>query len=144
MNEHARILVVDDDPDFLDYARTVLESNDYNVVLATGEEEAMAEMDAERPDLLILDVMMSRWDSGFQLMWKLKTDDRYSSIPILMVTAVDKEMRMDYASHAVSAHRTADDEEYLPVDDYLVKPVKMSELLSSVKWVLMHAKKQGA
>lgn len=144
MDQPSKILVVDDDPDFLNFARTVLESNAYKVVLAPGEEEALAEIEAERPDLLVLDVMMSKWDSGFQFMWKLKADDRHKAIPILMVTGVDEEVHIDYARHAVALHRTADDEEYLPVDDYLLKPVKTSELLSSVNTILKRAEKRAA
>jgi len=136
MNTHPRILVVDDDPDFLDFAKAVLDGDKYAIAVASGDEEALAELEREKPDLLILDVMMSRLDSGFQLMWKLKADDSYKAIPILMVTSVDKELNMDFASHAMGANRTADDESYLPVASYLTKPVKPAQLLASVERAL--------
>lgn len=137
-----RILVVDDDPDFLDSVRTMLESNSYQVAVAPGEDEALAAMEAEKPDLLILDVIMARWDSGFQLLWKLKTDDRYGEMPVLMVTGVDTETGMDFARHVNTAHRTPDDEAYLPVDGYIVKPVKTDQLLRAVERILRRRAKQ--
>ena len=142
MDGPAKVLVVDDDPDFLETTRIMLEGGCYRVAVAPGEEEALTEIEAERPDLLILDVMMSTWDAGFQLMWKLKTDNRYKDIPVLMVTAVDKEMHIDFAGHVNAPHRTAEDEQYLPVDGYIVKPVATAELLKSVKWVLEQAQRR--
>ena len=139
MNPLAKILVVDDDPDFLDSARSMLESGSYRVSGAFGEEEALIQIETERPDLLILDVMMSRRDSGFQLLWKLKEDECYKSIPILIVTGVDKEVHMGFARHA---ERGAPDEQgYLPVEGYLVKPLTTSTLLSSVKRILGRSEK---
>jgi len=136
MDRPARILVVDDDPDFLDSTRIMLQSSSYRVAVAAGEEEALAEIEAERPDLLILDVMMSKRDSGFQLARSLKSDQRYRAIPILMVTAVDKEVGLDFARHAKRAYHTPEEEAYLPADDYLVKPVTTAKLLGSVRRVL--------
>jgi len=143
MDRPAKVLVVDDDADFLETTRIMLEGGSYRVAVAPGEEEALTEIEAERPDLLIMDVMMSEWNSGFQLMWKLKTDDRYKDIPVLMVTAVDKEMHIDFARHVNTPNRTAEDEQYLPVDGYIVKPVATAELLKSVGWVLKQAERRA-
>lgn len=143
MNREHKILVVDDDPDFLDFARIVLDKRSYEVVVAPGEKEALAELEAEKPDLLVLDVVMSKWDSGFQFMWKLKTDGRYEDIPILIVTAVDRQTHIDFARHAYPP-RTAADEEYLPVHGYLVKPVKADQLLSCVRGILEYEARQKA
>ena len=140
----AKILVVDDDPDFLDSVRTMLENNSYQVAVAPGEDEALGAMEAENPDLLILDVMMSKSSSGFQLMWELKADERYRAIPILIVTGVDRRVRFDFARHASAASRTPDEKAYLPVDGYIVKPVRTTELLRSVKRILERAGKQVA
>ena len=139
-----KILVVDDDPDFLDSTRTMLESNSYRVAVAPGEDEAVAAVDAEKPDLLILDVIMARWDSGFQLLWKLKTDDRYEEIPVLMVTAVDAESGLDFARHVNTVYRTPDDKAYLPADGYIVKPVTTAKLLSSVQSIVEKPKPRAA
>jgi len=144
MGEPAKILVVDDDPDFLDSIRVMLETHSYRVAVAPCEEEALAQIEAERPSLLILDVMMSDWDSGFRFAWKLRADERYKTIPILVVTAVDKEVRTDFARHANSPFRTPDDESYLPVDGYIMKPVTTEGLIGSVKGILKHAERRAA
>ena len=115
MDRKTRILLVDDDPDFLDSTRRMLESAGYEVAVARGEGEALIKLEAKRPDLLVLDVMMSEWDSGFQLMWHLKMEERYEDLP--------------------------EDEEYLPVDGYLVKPVTVEKLLRTVEWILEHAER---
>ena len=146
MNQAARILIVDDDPDFLDSTRSMLEGASYRVSVAPGEDEALIEIEAERPDLLILDVMMSQWNSGFRFMWKLKADARYRSIPTLIVTGVDKEVHMDFAQPANKLHRDSDEEAYLPVAGYIVKPVTISVLLDKVAQILsrMVAQRRGS
>ena len=141
MSQSAKILVVDDDPDFLDSTRSMLESASYRVSVAPGEAEALVDIEAERPDLLILDVMMEEWNSGFRLMWKLKSDERYKSIPILMVTGVDKEVHMDFARDANKSYRTPEEEAYLPVAGYIVKPLTTAALLGRLKQILGQAEK---
>jgi len=140
-NRKARILVVDDDPDFLESTRTVLEAAGHSVATAGDDQQGLARLEAEKPDLLLLDVMMSRWDSGFQLLWKLKSDDRFASIPVLMLTGVDREMNVDYASHANSGLDA--DQEYLPVAGYIVKPVEPDKLTATVARVLGEAEKRA-
>jgi len=144
MQRQATILVVDDDPDFLEFAKEILESELYKVVLVTDEEAALSEIESEKPDLMILDVMISGLDSGFQFMWKLQADTRYRSIPILMVTAIDAELRIDFAQHANAVHRTEEEEAYLPVENYLVKPVKAAVLLDNVRSILKHTNTTAA
>ena len=108
MENKLKILVVDDDPDFIDFTRKVLEKDGYKVVVAPGEEEALALVKSETPDLMLLDVMMARIDSGFQFLWKLKSDEHLNQIPVIMVTAVDKKMKIDFAAHALKANQTRD------------------------------------
>jgi CheY-like chemotaxis protein len=137
MAEPAKILVVDDDPDFLDSTRAMLTGRGYRVAVAAGEEEALTEIEADRPDLVILDVMMSRCDSGFLLMCQMKADERYAAIPILMVTAVDTKAGMDFAGRA---GRAADDGQHPSADGYIVKPVTTAKLLSSVQSIVEQTK----
>jgi CheY-like chemotaxis protein len=134
MDAPAKILVVDDDPDFLDATRTVLEAASYAVTVAPSVSEALARMEAERPDLLILDVMMSEWNSGFTFLWKLRNQLPYGDIPVLMVTGVDEKTGIRFSEHACSG--LPEDEQYIPADGYLEKPVSASDLLANVRWVL--------
>lgn len=136
MEEKLKILVVDDDPDFMDFARDVLENNGYGVFVAPGEEEAIELVESETPDLMILDVMMARLDSGFQLLWKLKANEHLNQIPVIMVTAIDKKMKTDFAAHALKVNQTPEEKAYLPVADYIVKPIGPTELANRVKKAL--------
>jgi len=142
MDSPARILVVDDDPDFLASTRIMLQDESYRVAVAPGEDEALSEMAVEKPDLLILDLIMSKLDSGFQFMWTVKRDERFKDIPILMVTSVDRLLRTDFERRSDSPGLTTE-EAYLPVEQYLVKPVKATELVSSVESILARVEKRA-
>ncbi len=141
MDEKFKILVVDDDPDFMDFARRILEKEGYQISVAPGEEEALALVESETPDLMLLDVMMARLDSGFQLLWKLKAHKRFKQIPVIMVTAVDKKMKINFAPHAIKANQTPEEKALLPVVAYFVKPVEATELVSKVNKALESAQK---
>ena len=143
MAEPAKILIVDDDPDFLESTRAMLAGGGYRVAVSAGEDEALTGIEADPPDLVILDLMMSRWDSGLLLARKLKSDKRFGAIPIVMVTAVDKASGLDLARHAGCGDGSPSGQVCLPVDGYVVKPVTIAELLPCVRSILARAG-QGA
>lgn len=117
-----KVLIVDDDADFREVAASVL-SGTYAVSEAGGREEAIRALETERPDLVILDVMMESMSSGFDLAREIKK--RPDPPRILMLTSIDRETRIDFRSEAGNP-------DWLPVDDYLVKPVKPETLLEKV------------
>lgn len=127
--EQARILIVDDDPDITEVMRVVLENKGYTVDSAADGNEAMAQINSARPDLIILDVMMNTLREGFLLSRKLKKDPAYKQIPILMVTAVKEKFGINFKP-------AAGDEDWLPVEDYLDKPVEPNVLLEKVAALL--------
>ena len=127
--EEAKILIVDDDPDITEAMKVVLEHKQYNVSSAGGIEQAMESLKESLPDLIILDVMMSTPHDGFVLARQLKQDDNYKNIPILMLTSVKDKMGIDFES-------AAGDEDWLPVNEYLTKPVKPDVLLNKVEELL--------
>lgn len=124
-----RILIIDDDPDITEAMRVVLESKDYQVSSAEGGEEGLKKAKLKKPNLIILDVMMESSDKGFDVARELKSDKDYKDIPILMLTAIRDKMGLDFKNEA-------GDEAWLPVDDYLEKPLKPEELLSKVEALL--------
>ncbi len=126
MDEQKLILLVDDDPNFLDATETVLESFGFRIKRAMSPEECFNQLKIELPDLIILDVMMARLDSGFDCCRKLKADDRTKHIPILMLTAVDKKYPFDFGGAAGEA-------DWLPVDDFIDKPVEAMELVEHIR-----------
>ena len=122
-----RVLMVDDDPDFVLTTKIILESGGYDTRTAANDKEALAQMEKEKPDIILLDVMMKTIGDGVWLGQKIKGDKRYSDIPILMITAVNKE------SGTSSFHLDPNaDGDYLPVDGFLEKPVEPEALLREV------------
>jgi CheY-like chemotaxis protein len=128
----ARILVVDDDPDILLATRLTLKDAGHEVVEASNGAQALQQVKATHPDLIILDVMMDSTTEGFQMAFQLRSPDptseyaEFSHIPILMVTAI----------HSTTPLRFGPDEEYLPVDDFVDKPVDPAELVKKVEALL--------
>jgi PleD family two-component response regulator len=92
-DKRALILIVDD---FLEIHRLLLERTGYWVVTAADAAQALAKMELEAPDLVIADLMMASLDSGFSLAQNLKTDARYSVIPVIMSTSVSSALGMDF------------------------------------------------
>lgn len=121
-----KILVVDDDPDILEAISMILESQGYQVVTARDGVEGLANLKAEKPDLLILDLLMPKMD-GFAVCKELQDPRwaKYKDIPILILTSVREE-----ASRRRYELETGLE---LDVDDYVEKPVSPDTLLERVE-----------
>jgi len=124
----ARILLVDDDPDFLEMHRAVLENHGFQVLTASSGREGLDRVRAELPDLIILDLMMEQHDSGFSFSREIKLDPLFKRIPILMVTAVAE----------VTGYRFTSDEDgyWMKTDGFLDKPVAPDVLIGKVEQLL--------
>jgi CheY-like chemotaxis protein len=120
------ILIVDDDFDFLEINRIILEGAGYRVVTATNPAEALARVDAEAPDLVITDLMMTSIDAGFGFSAQLKGDPRTADVPIIISTSVSSQLGLDF--HPDSA----DDLATMNVDAYFDKPVDANALVVKV------------
>ena len=127
--EKAKIMIVDDDADYIYVVKTLLENEQYVVVTAGDKTEGMEKIRAEKPDLAILDVMMNAWQDGFEMSRQLKKDPQFKNMPVLMLTAVENRTGIGFKS-------TAGDPTWLPVDVFLDKPVEPEVLLSEVKKLL--------
>ena len=126
---NAKIMIVDDDPDYINVVKTILEKEQYIVVSAGDKTEGMEKIKTEKPDLAILDVMMDAWQDGFEMSRQLKKDPEFKNMPVLMLTAVENRTGIVFKS-------AAGDPTWLPVDVFLDKPVKPDILLSEVKKLL--------
>jgi DNA-binding response OmpR family regulator len=129
MPKKAKILIVDDDPDILTAIGAVLEARDYEVVTAPDGEEGLDKLRDEKPDLMILDLLMPKMD-GFAVCKELKDPRRakYSNIPILILTSVKEEAsRRRYELETGLA---------MDVDDYVEKPIDPYTLLERVEKLL--------
>ncbi len=127
--ENAKILIVDDDTDFAKGIQAMFEAERYDVILASDRDEGMHKTKTERPDLVILDVMMATWEDGFEMARELKKDPDSQQMPILMLTGVKQKTGINFKS-------TAGDSDWCPVDAFLDKPAEPDILLSKVKELL--------
>ena len=134
--ENAKIMIVDDDPDYINVVKTILEREQYTVVTAGDKTEGMEKIRTEKPDLAILDVMMNAWQDGFEMSRQLKKDPQFKNMPVLMLTAVENRTGIGFKS-------TAGDPTWLPVDVFLDKPVEPEVLLSEVKKFLSNKTVNG-
>jgi len=127
MTKQAKILVVDDDPVFVKATKTVLESKNYKVSTASDGDEGLQKAKDERPDLIILDIIMPTKD-GFTACEQLKGDPQLSNIPVIILTSfAEKGKETNIPS---SAGLT------LEAEDYIDKPVSPDELLKRVERIL--------
>lgn len=128
MKPKAKILLVDDDRDFLEMHKAVLKNHGYDVLTASSGHEGLEKVRAEMPDLIILDLMMEKHDSGFSFSKEIKTDPLFKKIPILMVTAV---------AEATGYHFSLKEDGYwMKTDDFLDKPVMPDLLVNRVEKLL--------
>lgn len=130
MERKVKILLVDDDPDFVAATKVVLESKPYEVIVAYDGDEGLEKAKDDRPDLIILDVIMPVKD-GFMVCQQLKKDPQLSSIPVLMLTAFSE--KFGETSVSLSQGLT------LEAEDFIDKPVTPAELLLRVERLLKKA-----
>lgn len=136
MKINPKILIVDDDLDFIEISRLHLEAKGYRVLSACNGKEGWKKAEKEKPDLIIMDLMMEELDAGMALSQKIKNHPHLASIPILMLTSISRDTGMDFTP------RTGDDFKKLRVDDFHSKPIKAKTLLEKVE-NLLH-RKEGA
>lgn len=118
----AKVLVVDDDPDFVEIARTVLAANGHVVITASSGDQGLARVRADKPDIVLLDVMMASVLDGLHVSQVMRDDPALKAIPIVMVSSI--------ASTPHAALFPTD--EYVAVDGWISKPVSPAELLKTV------------
>jgi len=120
----AKILLVDDDLDFVEATKTVLEGGSYEVIVAYEGEEGLKKAREENPDLVLLDIIMPVKD-GFTAAEQFKKDPQLSNIPVLMLTS--------YATRGQETSIPRSRGFDLDAEDYIEKPVTPEELLSRVQ-----------
>jgi DNA-binding response OmpR family regulator len=119
-----KILIVDDDPDIVDAGRLVLEREGYEVIGASNRADGMKRLEEDKPDLLILDVMMEEPDDGLRMAREIRKNG--NELPIIMLTSVNAAMGLNIDK----------DGEIVPVDEFQPKPVEPQTLIAKVKKLL--------
>jgi len=124
MTKKAKILLIDDDIDFVDATKTVLESASYEVIVAHEGNDGLKKSREENPDLILLDVIMPIKD-GFTAAEQLKKDPKLSKIPVLMLTG--------FSAKSPGSGIPVGRGYSLEVEDYIEKPATPQQLLTKVK-----------
>lgn len=133
MSDKKRVLVVDDDPDFVNLLQLQLEKIQCQVETAYNGIEGLDKIKAQCPDVVILDVMMPEKD-GFQMCKELKHNERFSDIPVIMLTAVADNI---YNSYLESTGYTQYNAMSMEADDYIPKgPECSTKIIDSLKNIL--------
>ena len=123
-----KILLIDDDVDFVYLNKVFLESKGYQVIISYNGEEGIKKARETKPDLVILDVMMSRMTEGFDIARKLRADDDLNDIPIIMLTAIRKREKLPWTFEP--------DDTWLPVNRFLEKPISLEKLLEEIEKII--------
>jgi DNA-binding response OmpR family regulator len=121
----ASILIIDDDPDFVQITRMILGTKQYKVSCAYNAEEGFAKLEEGTPDAIILDIMMGRGAEGFIFARKMRKDPRFAAIPILMLTSMREQTGFDFPGERIHP-------KFLPVDEYIEKPIEPQTLLKKI------------
>ena len=131
MNSGQRVLIIDDDPIFVKSTRAILESHGYQVDDAHNREQALAKMGQQRPDLVLLDVMMDWVLEGVTVSQDMMSQRELQPIPIIMITSIrSSEYRGIFPQ-----------DQYLHIDSWLDKPCPPDKLVSEVKKMLARREK---
>ncbi|MFQ5823898.1 MAG: PleD family two-component system response regulator [bacterium] len=134
MNKQAKILIIEDDVDLVEAMKVTLGAKNYEVIAAYDGKEGLKKAKGETPNLIILDVIMRSETEGFNVSYDLRKDPELCYIPILMVTAIAEKTGFSFSPDT--------DGEFLPVDDYVEKPVRHDDLLKRVEKLLKLKKEE--
>lgn len=128
-----KILIVEDDAILRDFVVKILKDK-YEIREASSSEEASEILKNYKPDLILLDVMMEDTTSGFNFARSIKEEENFKDLKIIITTSIDKELNIDF-------QKEAGDQTWLPVDDYIVKPIDPQKLLEKINSLLNPSRK---
>ncbi len=131
----AIIKIIDDDEELAEDLSMVLQKEGHEVSIRDNIENAIHDLLEEKLDLLILDVMFPENPAGgFDLAREIRRTDRIKDLPIILLTAINQEFPMDFSSKDI-------DQEWMPVEDFVEKPVNIKDILEKVKKTLLASNK---
>ncbi|MGC8825760.1 MAG: response regulator [Anaerolineae bacterium] len=122
----AKILIVDDDPDFVKLTQRILRSKGYETASAASGKQALEMMRKDKPDLVLLDIMMAYILDGLDVSREMAQDPQLKDIPVIMVTSLT----------GARAQVSLPSDEFIPVDEWIHKPIDPDQLLARVEAAL--------
>ncbi len=132
-----RVLIIDDDPDYVDGIKTILEKAEYEVDAEYNPKDGYETLSSGKYDLLLLDIMMGRGAEGVMLARKISKDPVLRETPTLIITGIREQIAYLFPGQPVHP-------QFLPVDELLEKPVKPELLLEKVEALLSLSKERKA
>ena len=120
-----KVLMIDDDPEFIEAITNVLDAKGYDVVSANNGKDGVKKAKAEKPNIILLDVMMTTESEGFDVAREMHKDESARNIPVIILTGIRKAMSLPFGFEP--------DETWLPVKEVLEKPVKPEVLLKAIE-----------
>ena len=130
----AKVMCIDDDQDVLETCAYFLKEEGHTVETAMSAKDGVERSKAFQPDIILLDVMMEDSTAGFHAAYNFRQDDKLRYVPILMLTSVNQKLNTNFHPDT--------DGEFLPVDDFIEKPIIRDRLMSSVRKLLDLSKEQ--
>lgn len=118
-----KILIIDDDPDIIEAATVLLESKNYKVLSETDPDKGFESALSNKPDLIILDIMMTEPDDGFFLLKKLKKNN--ITAPVIIYSSVSNALGYDFGKNSL-----------IQVDEFIDKPAEPEMLLNTIEKLL--------
>jgi DNA-binding response OmpR family regulator len=126
----SKILIIDDDNDFTEATKVILESRNYEVISADNTKEGLLLLESENPDLLILDIMMENKAAGIIISRQLRKNPKFRNLPILILSGIREQTGFFFPGESKS-------DTFLPVNEFLEKPPLPEILLEKVENLLM-------
>jgi DNA-binding response OmpR family regulator len=132
MTQQKRLLIIDDDPDFAEGIKSILDAANYNVDVAYNPKDGLQALQTEKYDLLLLDIMMGRGAEGIMIARKMRKDARLREMPVLIITGIREQMAFLFPGEPVHPR-------FVQVDELVEKPVEPKLLLEKVSALLQAA-----
>jgi DNA-binding response OmpR family regulator len=135
MNAQKKLLIIDDDPDYVGGIKPILEKANYNVEVAYNPKDGFQSLQTKRYDLLLLDIMMGRGAEGVALARKIRKDPKLRELPVLIITGIREQIAFLFPGQSVHPH-------FVETDELLEKPVEPNLLLDKVSSLLKMAEEK--
>lgn len=129
MNTQKKLIIIDDDPDFVGGIKSVLERAEYDVDVAHNPKDGFQALQTKQYDLLLLDIMMGRGAEGIALARKIRKDPKLREMPVLIITGVREQIAFLFPGQAVHPN-------FVDVDELVEKPIEPKLLLEKVSNLL--------
>ncbi len=129
MSEQKRVLIIDDDPDFVEGIKAILDGADYETDVQYNPKDGWVALKSKGYDILLLDIMMGRGAEGVMMARKIRKDPALRDMPVLIITGIREQIAFLFPGQAVHPG-------FVPVDELIEKPVEPAVLLEKVSSLL--------